>query len=625
MWWIRILTSVNTIKSNLDYAQELIAVDNPLTLDPDQITHIVTSSRISVLTLQRNTAFLLKFTAYFTWLPAVGDLIGDIPDLFTFADIGTRTADNIWELVKPTYIEIQDEDINFESITILLSSLSSESDKLQEDADLLLASYGKIDSETLPWRYQGIFNQLGLALSLYTNGISLLDDIPLLIGVDSPSIYLVLALNEDELRAGGGFISAAGELVLKKGNITSMDFRDSYSADDFTQPYPDSPSALSQFMAIDLWVFRDSNWSPDFPTSARNAISLYRPEKPVSPLGVISLDQFAAAKIVDVVGPLIIPGSEDEVKGETLVEYMRSAWAPENAEINKEWVWNRKAFMGDITKAALSRIESGAVDWTRLIEAGIDLIEQRHIQIYVDNEDAAQFLMSQGWDSSLILPAQDSFTFAESNVGYNKVSTHIERGLSYSVDLTNKPYTAEVVLQLRHRSQKSTDCTPEVRFYPTYEQSMERCYWAYYRFYVPDGSQLLKATEHPIDAEHVLTGEMWPGVIHVTRADEGAATVFEQAVLLPTASSTELRINYTLPDRVIQTTNEHDYIYRLNLQKQAGLRTVPTHIQLRVPHNAIISNILPEAQQVEQGVFIFDIQLQKNVEIELQFTLPEKE
>ncbi len=404
-----------------------------------------------------------------------------------------------------------------------------------------------------------------------------------------------------------------------------MEFRDSYTADDFTLPYPDPPTPLQQFMAIDLWVFRDSNWSPDFPTSARQAISLYRPANPVTPIGVIALDQYAAERVIDVVGPLHIPGTETAVTGETLVEYMRNAWAPEGEKFELVWGLERKSFMGDITKAILKRAESGAVDWTILIQTAIQLVEQRHIQIFIDNEDASKFLSSQDWDSTIVFPAQDTFLFVEANVGYNKVSTRIERVLTYAVDLTQSPPTATATLNLRHLSQNETDCTPEVTYYPLYTQSMERCYWTYLRFYVPEGSQLLEATQHPIDADHVLTGQAWTGKVNISHAEEGSAVVFEQALLLPAATKADLRLIYNLPDDVIQVTDENVLVYKLVLQKQAGLRTIPTQIVLRVPRNALISKVHPEAQNTEPGVFVYDINLQKNTEIELHYTIPGEE
>ncbi|TFG67676.1 MAG: hypothetical protein E4H27_08720 [Anaerolineales bacterium] len=345
----------------------------------------------------------------------------------------------------------------------------------------------------------------------------------------------------------------------------------------------------------------------------------------MTPTGVIALDQYAARKIIDVVGSLRIPGSATLITGDTLVDYMRNAWAPDNAKYQMSQGLDRKSFLGDITKATLKRVESGGVDWTQLINTVIHLVEQRHIQMYIDNVDVAEFLKSQKIDSTIVFPPQDMLLFVDANVGYNKVSMRIERSLTYTVDLTKSPPVAELTLHMKHLSQNVTDCSPEVRYYPTYEQSMERCYWSYLRFYVPEGAQLLGATEYPIEAQKVLTGLSWPGIVKISQAEEGSATVFEQALLLPTASTTDITLRYNLPDSIIQVLDGNLMDYKLILQKQAGLRNIPTQVILRVPQNALISKVLPDADDSEDGVLVFNIDLQKNTEIELRFTALMKE
>ena len=95
--------------------------------------------------------------------------------------------------------------------------------------------------------------------------------------------------------------------------------------------------------------------------------------------------------------------------------------------------------------------------------------------------------------------------------------------------------------------------------------------------------------------------------------------------LLPTASSAEIYLRYDLPDTVIQITEENEYVYKLLLQKQAGLRMIPTSVRLRVPENAVVSYVHPEAHEFEPGVFIYDIKLIKNEVIELHYSLPDKD
>ena len=77
------------------------------------------------------------------------------------------------------------------------------------------------------------------------------------LGADGPRTYLLLAQNNDELRATGGFISGAGHVTIDRGKITSLILKDSYAVDTWDQPHPEPPGPLRKYMATDLWVLRD--------------------------------------------------------------------------------------------------------------------------------------------------------------------------------------------------------------------------------------------------------------------------------------------------------------------------------------------------------------------------------
>ena len=204
------------------------------------------------------------------------------------------------------------------------------------------------------------------ALPLVQAGLSGAPLAPDLLGQDRPRTYLVLALNEDELRPGGGFISGAGEVQVQAGRVISMTFQDSYQADDYSLPYPDPPDPLRRYLGVDLWVFRDSNWSPDFPTAVKQALELYRPKHPVNVDGVIALDQHAVQALVGAVGPLTVPGATEPVSGDNVLAYIRRAWGPADGNLGGDWWAKRKSFMGPLAAAAMQRLQSGQVDWKAL-------------------------------------------------------------------------------------------------------------------------------------------------------------------------------------------------------------------------------------------------------------------
>ncbi|MDQ5952315.1 MAG: hypothetical protein QG626_442, partial [Patescibacteria group bacterium] len=101
-------------------------------------------------------------------------------------------------------------------------------------------------------------------------------------GIGEDKQFLVLFLNDTELRPGGGFIGVYGLMVIRDGQIKNMITEDSYSIDAFVQGNPNyhvnPPPPLVSYLTQPVWYFRDSSWSPDFEQTARDATQLMRQE-----------------------------------------------------------------------------------------------------------------------------------------------------------------------------------------------------------------------------------------------------------------------------------------------------------------------------------------------------------
>ena len=88
--------------------------------------------------------------------------------------------------------------------------------------------------------------------------------------------YMVMLQNNYELRPGGGFLGQYAVVKVKDGAVISQTFEDANLLDQrinakVTPPYP-----LTRKMQIKKWKFRDSNFSPDFPTNVEKAEYFYR-------------------------------------------------------------------------------------------------------------------------------------------------------------------------------------------------------------------------------------------------------------------------------------------------------------------------------------------------------------
>jgi hypothetical protein len=627
IWGVQTAIAAGSLLRSLKTAQALLD-DNPLATESSALPSAATlgtllhQTRRDVVTLRRNAGWLAGIGPAFRWLPKVGGLAGDAPALLTMADRLTEAGVLLWDAAEPALTAFQDGGSVLEMVPEVFDRLTPDLPRAQSAVASARTAYDTIHADAFPDRLQGPLKQLGTLLPLLDDGLALAEIGPSLLGLESPRTYLLLVLNESELRPGGGFITGVGEVHVEAGKIAQMEFNDSYAADDFSQPYPFSPEPFQQFMNINLWVFRDSNWSPDFPTAVRQALELYRPHHEVTVDGVIAVDQHAVQRLLDPLGPLTLPGLDEPVTGATVLDQLYSTWAPEDGQMDGEWWRQRKAFMEPFAEAVMARISEGNVDWLALVKAGQQLVAEKHVRMYFGDPDVQTVLAARGWDGGLRAPEGDYALVVEANLGYNKASGKLERAFAYEVDLTQSPPRATMTLTYTHTSNVDIACVPGSRYDAEYTQMMDRCYWAYLRLYVPEGAQLVDASRHPIAAEFVANGQAWDGIARVSAASEGAYTVFEQALLLPTASQAVVQFMYTLPDDVIQSGPDGTFTYQLLWQKQAGLGSIPARVILRMPQNAVLcpSQALPSANGA--GVILVDVDLRVDNSLHICYQTP---
>src|SRR5229473_1393435 len=76
----------------------------------------------------------------------------------------------------------------------------------------------------LAWPFLPLIGHLAAVRALLQLG-------PGLAGIDRPKTYLILVENEDELRATGGYITAAGTATVHYGRITNLAIEDVFAID----------------------------------------------------------------------------------------------------------------------------------------------------------------------------------------------------------------------------------------------------------------------------------------------------------------------------------------------------------------------------------------------------------
>jgi hypothetical protein len=381
---------------------------------------------------------------------------------------------------------------------------------------------------------------------------------------------LLLAQNSDELRPTGGFISGGGHVTIDRGRLTDLVLKDSYALDNWEQPHPDPPAALRKHMAADLWVLRDANWSPDFPTSADVARALYAQDQGVTTDGAIAIDLEAVRLLVSALGPLSVPGIAEPVTGENALQWMKQAWekpvdataGPESGGGGDAWWAKRKDFMGDLVQAALAKVQGGGdLDVLSVARALYSALDARHLQAAVDDPTLAALLADRGWDGGVRPPdGSDFLGVIDTNVGFNKANLLVREALDYRVDEAAGALEATLTITYTHTAAPGLDplCDRNQGYGATYEHLAARCYYDYLRVYAPGGSELLAS-----DGLNAVT---------IEPAERGLEVFTGDFVLRPGETHT-VTLRYRLPSTVPVEP------YRLFVRKQAGAPPLPVTVR----------------------------------------------
>ena len=211
-------------------------------------------------------------------------------------------------------------------------------------------------------------------------------------------------------------------------------------------------------MGADLLLLRDSNWSPDFPTSVLVARGLYAQDRGIDTNGAIALDMEAVRLLIEALGPLQIPGTPQQITGENTIAVLKQAWESPPTTLStvqqattSNWWEKRKDFMGIMVAAAMAKLQGGDLNPVALAKALYEMLDGRHLQMAIDDPDLAALLAERRWDGALqSTRGGDFLTVIDTNFGFNKVNAAVQSQIDYRVAPDDTGLIATLTLTYTH-------------------------------------------------------------------------------------------------------------------------------------------------------------------------------
>jgi hypothetical protein len=437
-----------------------------------------------------------------------------------------------------------------------------------------------------------VISQSELALPLFKY-------LPELIGAGKTKNYLVLFQNNMELRPTGGFIGSYGVITLRDGEIINVFTDDIYNLDKLSEGkmFTAAPLPLSTYSSQKYLYLRDANWSPDWPTDAKEINQLWDKERANASLAPLKLDGIVAitpdfiANFLSITGPITVDDVTftDKNFALALEQEVEVDYAARGIPLSA-----RKNIIGDLTRELLSRLLAlPPQDLMRLWSVIKKDTEEKQIIAWFADTELQDYIASENWSGEVKNSDGDYFYVVDANVGALKTDAVMNRSIDYAL---SPEESGDLLGRLTVTYQHTSKLVP----------TLVSAYRTYTRIYTPLGTQFTKVYLKDKKGEQDLV--LNKDVALSSELGKQSAGVF--FTVDPNKTKT-LVLEYRLPENIKEMYQSG--LYTLFVQKQPGTAGHKLRIDLKFDQliAAYHADILPATFYGRNLVFNEDLKVDR--------------
>lgn len=519
-----------------------------------------------------------KSLSFLIWLRLIPILGGYYQDVHGFTKAGVAELSALEKVI--TIIEPAEKEIGFNGhplpgqdriaqVIRILEKITPELDTLESDLKQAGESVKNIDTEKYPEEFRGIRvrSLLTAGKNFIVGGATALKDhktaiemAPDALGISAPKTYLILFQNDKEIRATGGFLSAYTFIKLDKGEIMTTSADDIYRLDERLLKVCQNkicpltpPAPIVKYLPEEsgkprsAWSMRDSNLSPDVPTSAKEFERMYQLlGDGLSYDGIIYVDTQLVEELIKITGPIDILGTSYSAEKDSRCDCPNVVYELESyVEIAAKGSTDRKAILGVLMQQLLAKSLGSDVErLPEYIDTVIRLANHKHIMFYMHDQQLQQELKKLNWIGAFNQTEGDYLHINDSNFAGGKSNMYVMQEVTQEITVQDGVVKKKIVIDYSNPQQ--------------FNRWLNGINRDYVRIYVPKGSKLIsiKGSEDTTKTSEELD-----------------RTVFEAFVTVRPQNKRKLEVEYEIP---YQPTGE----YKLLIQKQPGAKDFSYKIKL---------------------------------------------
>ncbi len=400
-------------------------------------------------------------------------------------------------------------------------------------------------------------NSFGGAASLFVDAKPFIKKLPEILGAEKEKTYIVLFMNDKELRPTGGFLTAYSVFRIDKGKFKVDRSSDIYSLDNSIKVHPTAPREIKTYHKnVTKFYIRDSNLSPDYLESVRLFEELYEnSSEKVEYEGIIAVDTHVLVDALDILGDTEVRGTLFSSKIDKRCDCPQVIYKLLD-EIDRPVAYmkeDRKGILGDLllglTQKALGF--SPSQYWGPLSQMMVKNLNEKHVLVYMTDKESQQAMESLNFAGRIKPYDGDYLHINDTNFAGAKSNLYVQHFVKSETEIKRDGKVIRTLTIDYKNPEKHSNCNleyaGEIGFGGLCINATLR---NWLRIYVPEGSKLteFKGSKTKVETYNELGKTVFEGFMEVQ--PQGKATV---------------TISYILPFEVKDRDD-----YKLLIQKQPG-------------------------------------------------------